>query len=83
MPLDINSTSPSHDMYPVTPSDGADLPAVARSLSVAVGGTLKVNTLEGGASNPRTVTVPAGVVPGVVTKVFATGTTATGITAYP
>lgn len=81
MPLDINSVSTGHDALPVTPNDAVDLPQTARGLLIAVGGTLKVNTLDGGVANPRALTVPAGVFPCVVTRVWSTGTAATGITA--
>lgn len=81
MALDINSVSTAHDAIPVVPSDTVDLPSTARGLLIAVGGTLKVNTLEGGAGNPRALTVPAGVFPVAVTRVFNAGTAATGITA--
>ncbi len=83
MPLDINSVSTSHDPFPITPNDSVDLPVTARGLLIAVGGTLKVNTLEGGTNNPRTYTVPAGVFPGAVTRVWGSGTSATGITGLP
>lgn len=67
----------------VTPSDSADLSYVTRGISFAVAGALKVTTVGG-----DTVTIPSGALaagvihPLRVTKVFATGTGATGIVAY-
>lgn len=83
MPLDINAVSTGHDGFAVTPNDGADLPAAGvRALLIGASGTLKVNTLEGGTSNPRTYpNVPVGLFPIAVTKVFSTGTSASGIIA--
>lgn len=64
---------------PVVVSDTADLPGASTcGLLVAVGGTLTVSTLGGGVT---TLTVPAGWIPIVATRVWSTGTTATGITA--
>lgn len=71
-------TDPADNIAPVTPNDGTDLTAVTRALIVSVGGTLKVSLRDGSAV---TVTVPAGVLPIRVARVWATGTTATGITA--
>ena len=71
-------TDPADKIAPVTPADGADLSNVTRALIVAVGGALKVNLRDG---TSVTITVPAGVLPISVARVWATGTTATGITA--
>jgi hypothetical protein len=70
----------------VTPSDSADLAADAANtelvrncvLHVGVGGTLKVTT-EGGST--LTLTVGSGFLPISVRRVYATGTSATPITA--
>jgi hypothetical protein len=63
----------------VTPADGADLPKPAAVITCAVEGTIKVNCSGGG-----TVTlfaVAGFVLPVIVDRVWATGTTATGIVA--
>lgn len=72
-----NSSFPGDDCFPITTHDSNDLEVTTRALIVAVGGALKVNTASG---QTRTLTdVPAGVLPIRVTRVWATGTTATGI----
>lgn len=68
----------SEGFYPVTPDDGNDLAVEARALCITVGGTLSVDRVDG---QTVTITVPAGVIPIRVQRVWATGTTATGITA--
>ena len=68
----------SDDYFAVTPADGTDLAIEARGLMIAVGGVIKVTKKNG---NTETITVPAGFFPGRVTRVWAAGITATGITA--
>lgn len=70
--------SPADNMAPVTPNDSADLDFITRALMVANAGTLKVTQMNGVAV---TITVPAGILPIRVARVWSTGTTATGITA--
>jgi len=69
----------------VTPNDTTDLTSVAYGLWIGVGGTLKVDCASGPAGTPgRTTfatTVPVGLFPFKVIRVYATGTTATGIVA--
>lgn len=62
----------------VTPNDSTDLDVTPRALLIAVEGDLRVTTRGG---QTLTMAVPAGIVPIRVSRVFATGTTATGITA--
>jgi hypothetical protein len=69
---------PADFALPVTPNDGVDLTFATRYLIVSVGGTLKVDMVGNGT---QSLTVPAGVIPLRVTRVWATGTAATGITA--
>ena len=64
--------------FDITPNDSADLPAVTRGVMVAAGGDVSVTFRDG-----SVVTLP-GLTPGViyplrVTRVRATGTTATGL----
>lgn len=70
--------SPADNMAPVTPSDSVDLDYVTRALIIANGGVIKVSPMNGAAV---TLTVPAGVLPIRVTRVWAAGLTASGITA--
>lgn len=63
---------------PVTTSDSVDLTYASRGLIIATAGDLKVTTLGG---NTVVLTLPAGVIPLMVTRVWTTSTTATGITA--
>ncbi|HSG36064.1 MAG TPA: hypothetical protein VLA27_01370 [Paracoccaceae bacterium] len=70
-------SGPATDYLPVTPSDTTDLSDVAIGLYVETGGTLSVVTLAG---TIRSITVPNNfTLPLAVTRVRATGTTATGI----
>lgn len=73
-----NSTLPADDFYSVTPDDNTDLPIPTRAVTLAVGGTLKVNKLSGATD---TLTLPAGQHALRIRRIWATGTTATGITA--
>ena len=72
-------TDPAGMFTPVTPNDSVDLSDVTRMVTLAVGGTLKATRRDGTAV---TVTLPAGAFPMMATRIWATGTTATGITAF-
>ncbi|WP_298845065.1 hypothetical protein [uncultured Roseobacter sp.] len=75
----IGLESPAINLHEVTPDDGADLPQVSRALNVAGGGTVRVTTVAG---DTATVTVAAGIpFPVRVRRIWATGTSATGIVA--
>lgn len=64
---------------PITPSDLLALPgATTGGILVSVAGNLAVTTLGG---SRQILAVPAGWIPLVVTQVWSTGTTATGLTA--
>jgi hypothetical protein len=71
-----NSSMPAEDCFPITTSDSVDLEVNTRALVIAVGGAVKFTTESG---QTRTCTFPAGVIPIRVSRVWATGTTATGI----
>ena len=74
-----NMESPAVWAAEVTPDDDADLEFVARALWVGTGGALKVTTAKG---STVTFNVPGGgVLPVQVSRVFATGTDASGIVA--
>ena len=69
--------SPATDIEEVTPSDLADLAQLTKGLNVATPGSVRVTTETGTIS---TVFIMAGTVfPLRVRRVWATGTTATGI----
>lgn len=72
--------------YAVTPNDGADLPSTAFGLYIGTGGTLKVDCGHVGSDGERVTVsfaaVAAGFLPLRVRRVWATGTTATGIVAF-
>ena len=74
----LNKIAPPNHAAVVTPNDGADLANDAQVLVVAVAGDIKVTTTGGEAV---TIPFPAGWTPIEVERVWATGTTATGITA--
>ena len=61
----------------VTPSDSVGLGLTSNAITIGVAGTIKVD-MAGGASG-ITLTLPAGLFEISVTKVYSTGTTATGI----
>lgn len=68
---------PALDIVPVVPSDSASLTSVAVSLYVKGGGQIVVTTVLG---NVRTIPVTDNyILPVGVTRVHATGTTATNI----
>ncbi|WP_170771188.1 spike base protein, RCAP_Rcc01079 family [Ruegeria lacuscaerulensis] len=70
-------SGPARDIAPVTPSDTADLPDVAIGLYVESGGTIVLTTVRG---EIRTVQVlDFSILPVGVSRVHATGTTASGI----
>ena len=70
-----------HNAGPITPSDSVALPSAVGALSVGASGTITVDTI-GGQKNVE-LTFAAGYIFEVaVTKVYATGTTATGICGY-
>lgn len=77
---------PAVDAVPVTPSDTVDLTLdilnvtkkMCRSLLIGTSGNIKVLTVN---NQERTFKVPVGIIPLQVRRVFATGTTASDITA--
>ena len=72
-------SGPAYDGAAVTTSDSTDLTNSARALYIGATGDVKVKTWGG---NVLTfVAVPIGFFPVSVTRVFATGTTATSIIA--
>lgn len=70
---------PATSVTPIVPDDDTDLDEVTIALNVATGGTVRVTTASGSVSD---VFVSAGIVfPLRVRRVWASGTTATGIRA--
>ena len=77
------ATSPSSyatDARTVTPDDGADIDPGCIGLSCAASGAVQVTT-ERGTTLPITV-VAGGIFPQGVSRVWSTGTSATGIVAH-
>ncbi|RMF41339.1 MAG: hypothetical protein D6754_01240 [Alphaproteobacteria bacterium] len=72
-------TSPFYHADPVVPNDGIDLPYVTRSLYVGVAGDIRITTAGGTIVTFRNH--PVGYMPGRITRVHATGTTAADIVA--
>lgn len=69
--------SPASRIYEITPDDGADLAIASRAINVAESGAVRVTTTGG---TTATVYVAAGIpFPVRATRVWATGTTATGL----
>lgn len=72
-----NLQSPPSAGVQISPDDGADLPVTTRGLNVAGSGDVRLTTLDG---DTLTLHIAAGsVFPIRAVRVFATGTTATGI----
>lgn len=75
----VSVRDPAVDVVPVVPNDTVDLPdGECRALIVTCDGALRILTPFG---SDRTIQVPIGVLPIQAKRVFATGTTAQGITA--
>lgn len=71
--------SPASHLLAVTPSDATDLAQTSRALNVAQSGLVQVTTTGGSVA---TIYIAAGVpFPVRVTRVWSTGTTASGIVA--
>lgn len=71
--------SPALNLAPVTPDDATDLAWATRGINVATSGAVRVTTVGG---DDATIYIAAGIAfPIRVTRVWATGTTATGIMA--
>lgn len=69
--------SPATNAFAIIPNDTTELPTVTRALNVATSGAVRVTTLSG---DTVTLFVAAGgVMPIRVSRILATGTTATGI----
>lgn len=75
---DVGVLGPASNGEEVTPSDSTDLTHVSRGLYIGVAGTISV-VMRGGQT--LSITVEAGLHPLAVSRVRATGTTATGIVA--
>ena len=71
-------TSPADNQVAITPSDSTDLAYTSRAIRVGVGGSLVV-TPAGGGSNVTYTVYNGEVLPIRVTRVLATGTTATNL----
>lgn len=70
-------SSPPRHLRSVTPDDANDLPVAGRCINVQVGGTIQVTTVAG---DTGTIMVAAGITfPIRAQRIWATGTTATGI----
>jgi hypothetical protein len=68
---------PVTDIQPVVPNDAGDLPEIAVALYIEMGGTLSITTVSG---QSRTLEVTDfSLLPVGVSRVRATGTTASGI----
>jgi len=69
------------DSYPITPNDNADLPRPVRSFRANTGGVMRVIV---GTGQERIINILGGETRYfVISKVFANGTTATGIEGMP
>lgn len=74
------SSAPADDVYMITPHDTNLLPQTVRAIRIAVAGDIRIMTAAG---NDRTLTVLAEeVLLCGATRVYSTGTTATGLLGY-
>ena len=70
-------TDPAVTVFDITPDDGADLPRVTNALNVATPGTVRMTTADGSVAD---VTIhPGHAFPVRARRIWATGTSATGI----
>lgn len=77
MQFDISGSDP----FSITPSDSVDLTKPVRGVSITVSGTIKITKYDG---STDTLTFPAGgPFPMRAQRVWATGTTATGLVGFP
>lgn len=73
----VSLTSPANSLEEIAPNDNADIATVTRAINVAVAGIVRVTTSAGQTGN---VYVGAGIMfPIRVTRIWSTGTTASGI----
>jgi len=72
-------SQPATDAVAVTPDDNNDLANVAVALYVGTTGDVKINTFYGNTVTFKTV--PVGIMPVRVSRVWSTGTTASNIVA--
>jgi hypothetical protein len=71
--------SPAIRVMPVTPDDTVDLGRASRAINVATAGTVQITTVAG---DTAIISVAAGIAfPVRARRIWATGTTATGIVA--
>lgn len=70
-------SSPPFGGFPVTPNDVTDLPTVTRALNAGGSGTVHVTMQDG--SDVTIFIAAGGLLPLRVTRIWATGTTATDI----
>lgn len=75
----IGLESPATELLAVTPDDGVDLERVSRALNVATAGSVQLTTL--GGDTATVYVAPGSAFPVRAVRVWATGTTATGIVA--
>lgn len=69
--------APAQDVFEVTPNDTTDLPQATRAINVSLSGAVRLTSVSG---TTATVFVAAGVAfPVRAQRIFATGTSATGI----
>jgi len=70
-------TAPADEIFDIAPNDATDLPVATRALNVAQSGAVQLTTVSGATAS---VFVAAGIAfPVRATRIFATGTSATGI----
>ena len=79
MPVEvIKLTAPAEGMFDIIPNDGIDLERITRGIYVGVTGNLHVRMIDG--TEGTYGNVAAGIThPWRIVRVFAAGTTATGI----
>lgn len=73
----LSPAGPATDIIPVTPDDTTDLPVMAMSVFVETGGVLRIVTRRG--ETREVLLDDQTLLPVVVRRVLATGTTATGV----
>jgi hypothetical protein len=70
---------PARTTFDITPDDANNLPRLTRQLVIGVAGNIKVDIAAGGRIQTKILPVQAGTYKMAVSRVYATGTTATAI----
>ena len=78
--LKEDMSSPARDAFSITGNDSTDLAKITKALHISGSGDVKLTLMNMAAGSSITITLDTGYHPLRAKRVWATGTTATGIT---